>query len=468
MPASSQARNADRPLVVLWIGLLIVPLHMNVSCTLLGRAIETASIVAGDLVRPHLGALAAAVSAPLYHEGAEASQMPSSSTDWQEEPGDQMHVHSPISFDQDNLRGAVLIQQAPIAPGLQQDDAAEVAWQAGHTPSSFVPERPPPSATLILGVLRETLSAAGAVFQRPRAGGRAGVESSMLPAEHGTSPTSHSPHAQKAAGDQRFTNTVGDTFPPAPKALRSAALEHGEQTEVFTQEPGQPPGPVLKAVMPAGDRNTAANDVMTGGTDMSRLREATLKQLWNEVEESVAMKKTTLGNDAPDGNEGRAPEGLLPVLFNADVANAAAAGVMIECKNPIVSGVVGESITLDLRGLNNDIYQLFLSGITSSTQDVELDVWNSAGIQYQHEASVECQEAGVFKLKFFIAGKHRYGIVPKLIYFCPATIVCSQHLAWKAPSIGHLFNEDWMYFQTPLSSQHRSRNDTHLPFGILL
>ncbi|KEP64303.1 UNVERIFIED_CONTAM: hypothetical protein HHA_253670 [Hammondia hammondi] len=427
---------------------------------MLGKAIETAGVAASDLLRPHLGVLAASVNTYFPQAVASLSPRPPSGGFRQDDPSNYalLQVRPP------HVRGGrgETVSFPPVPgifsrpPGVHQDDVADLPRGPFISSASSVRESLVASSPVLsrVAVLRDTLPAAAAVIPRPRSSNGVELGDEVSRTEQNLLQGNYSSHSNQEIDDTIFSK-VDDKRPETPTSLSTGARGAPQQNSEATGLGPQPVGFVLEQTSNAGDdlRNAVSGGKWVEDNTVDAAREGTMKRLKKEIDGTAEKKrKAPLAIKANEPHT-RAAEGLMPILFNPDVANAAAAGLMIECKNPVLSVPLGGSVTLHLRGLDNDIYQIFLSGVMSSKQDIELDVWNSAGIYYEDETLAECQELGTSKLKFFIAGKPQYELVPKVIYFCSATIVCIPNQSWKAPFYGHMSDEDWLYLQRAISSQ---------------
>nr|CEL72229.1 TPA: hypothetical protein BN1205_056930 [Toxoplasma gondii VEG] len=433
------------------------PEHRQLGAShMLGKVIETAGVAASDLLRPHLGVLAAGVNTYFPQAVASLSPRPLSGGFRQDDPSNYalLQVLPPLVLG----GGGETVSFPPVAgtfsrpPGLYQDDVADLSRGPFISSTSSVRESLSASSPVLsrVAVLRNTLPAAAAVIPRPRAS-RVELGDEVSRTEQDLLHGNYSLHSNQEVDDTIFTK-VDDQRPENPTSLSTDARGAPQQNSEATGLGHQPVGYVLQPNVGDDLRNAVSGGKWVEDNSVDVVREGTMKRLKKEIDGTAEKRKASLASKANEPHT-RAAEGLVPILFNPDVANAAAAGLMIECKNPVLSVPLGGSVTLHLRGLDNDIYQIFLSGVMSSKQDIELDVWNSAGIYYEDETRAQCQELGTSKLKFFIAGKPQYELIPKVIYFCSATIVCIPNQSWKAPFYGHMSDDDRLYLQRAISSQ---------------
>ncbi|CBZ50333.1 conserved hypothetical protein [Neospora caninum Liverpool] len=418
---------------------------------MLEKAIETAGVAASDLLRPHLGALAAGVNTYFPQAVASLTPLPPSGSSRQDDSSHYASQRAPPPQARGGRGELVPFSQAAVAlshpTGLHHDVVADLARHPAFlftSSTTSVRDSIAGSAPALtrVSVLRDTLSAAGSVLPRPRSSnGRVDLDHGVSGSEQDGLPGSYTPQSKQETDDRIFTK-VDMQLPASPGSLSTDSLAAVQQHDASTGVVPHPVGFVLKPRPPVADDKWAAVSERKWVEDknVNTVREETMKRLRQEIDETAKKRKASLEVRTNESGN-RVAEGLLPLLFNPDVANAAAAGVMVECKNPVFSVPLGGFVTLDLRGLDNDIYQLFLSGVMSGKQDIELDVWNSAGIYYEQETRFECRELGTSKMKFFIAGKPTYNLVPKVIFFCSATVVCTTNPAWKAPFHKHMLVE---------------------------
>ncbi|PHJ20446.1 hypothetical protein CSUI_005721 [Cystoisospora suis] len=325
----------------------------------------------------------------------------------------------------------------PTAPSPEQlqtlviEGSQQLAYPSVSVHSSPAYE-PAPAPGLLRAVLRDTLSVGSTAMHRPRSpNSRPGMGDALL-SDIGVIQRLHGPRmdypteerAEPWGRPPEYPTPVLSAY-PTPDRMRNAQQAVSPPADPETQSASRP--------SPEKDLPSVVRSDTPSRDGVAVMREATSSWLQAEIGKALEEKKRIREEASVSTADTvrRETEGLLPSLFSIDVANAALAGVMIECKNPVRSLALGTTTTFNLSGIDNDVYQVFFSGHTSSARDIIVEVWNSAGLPYGPNTQALCSELGTSELKFFIVGKLKEVLLPKLIYFCPATIGKATRQATK-------------------------------------